>query len=119
LAAAAVASLAAVAAAWRKHDSSAAAALSNVLPLPPKLLLSPRFPTRCHCQQSRAFGGYLGKCLFTYRGISYQEVKSKRVLNLFTAQLLGKYYLFRDFQRVQIYSIAHKNQKRITAGTQC
>jgi hypothetical protein len=24
---------------------------------------------------------------------------------------------FRDFQRVQIYSIAHKNQKRITAGT--
>ncbi len=29
----------------------------------------------------------------------------------------GKRNLFRDFQRVQIYSIAHKNQKRITAGT--
>ena len=28
----------------------------------------------------------------------------------------GKGNLFRDFQRVQIYSIAHKNQKRITAG---
>jgi hypothetical protein len=53
-AAAAAASLAAVAAAWQKRDSSAAAALTNALPLPPKLLLSPRFPTRCHCQQSCA-----------------------------------------------------------------
>ena len=38
---------------------------------------------------------------------------------VFTAQLLGKWNLFRDFQQVQIYySIAHKKQKRITAGTQ-
>ena len=42
----------------------------------------------------------------------HQEVRSKRVLNLFTAQLLEKWNLFQDFQRVQIYSIAHKNQKK-------
>jgi hypothetical protein len=28
--------------------------LPNALPLPPKLLLSPHFPTRCHCQRSHA-----------------------------------------------------------------
>ena len=33
---------------------------------------------------------------------SHQEVKSKRVLNLFMAQLLRNRFLFQDFQRVQI-----------------
>ena len=50
----AVASLAAVAAAWQKRNSSAAAGLPNTLPLLPKLLLLPRFPTRFHCRQSCA-----------------------------------------------------------------
>jgi hypothetical protein len=47
----------------------------------------------------------------------HSEKKGRKSQFLFTAQLLGKWNLFRDFQRVQIYSIAHKNQKRITAGT--
>jgi hypothetical protein len=38
--------------------------------------------------------------------------KGRKSQFLFTAQLLGKWNLFRDFQRVQIYSIAHKKQKR-------
>jgi len=37
--------------------------------------------------------------------------KGRKSQFLFTAQLLGKWNLFRDFQRVQIYSIAHKKQK--------
>jgi hypothetical protein len=45
------------------------------------------------------------------------EQKAEKVFFIFTAQLLGKLNLFRDFQRVQIYSIAHKNQERISAGT--
>ena len=48
------ASLAAVAAYWQKCNSSAAAKLPNALPLLPKLLLLPRFLTRCHYQQSHA-----------------------------------------------------------------
>ena len=59
-----------------------------------------------------------GQSTFSRTEESYhQEVRSKRVLNLFMAQLLGKWNLFRDFQQVQIYSIAHKNQKRTTTGT--
>jgi hypothetical protein len=54
----------------------------------------------------------------TCGGIHSEKRKGRKSKFLFTAQLLGKWNLFRDFQRVQIYSIAHKKQKRITAGTQ-
>jgi hypothetical protein len=51
-------------------------------------------------------------------GIHSEKRKGRKSKFLFTAQLLGKWNLFRDFQQVQIYSIAHKKQKRLTAGTQ-
>jgi hypothetical protein len=66
--------------------------------------------------KSRAFLGEVH--VHVQRNHLTSKKRSRRVLNLFTAQLLGKWNLFRDFQQVQIYSIAHKNQKRITAGTQ-
>jgi hypothetical protein len=53
----------------------------------------------------------------TCGGIHSEKRKGRKSTFLFTAQLLGKWNLFQDFQRVQIYSIAHKKQKRITAGT--
>ena len=49
--------------------------------------------------------------------LDHQEVKSKRVLKLFTAQLLGKYYLDQIFSESKFRTIAHKNQKRINADT--
>ena len=50
----------------------------------------------------------------TCGGIHPEKRKGRKSTFLFTAQLLGKWNLFQDFQRVQIYSIAHKKQKRIT-----
>ena len=45
-------------------------------------------------------------------------IKQKQKKSIFIyGTTLRKTNLFRDFQRVQIYSIAHKNKKRITAVT--
>jgi len=46
-----------------------------------------------------------------------KKEKAEKVNFYLRHKLLGKWNLFRDFQRVQIYSIAHKKQKRIMAGT--
>jgi hypothetical protein len=49
---------------------------------------------------------------------SMQKKRQKKSIFIY-GTTFGKWNLFRDFQRVQINSISHKNQKRITAGTQC
>jgi hypothetical protein len=98
-------------------------------------VLPPRFPLRCHCRQSRCCrrasqraataeevalpGDDIKASVFSHTEESaLQEVKSKRVLNLFTAQLLGKYYLDQNFSKSKFRTIAHKNQKRIMGDTQ-
>ena len=47
--------------------------------------------------------------------LDHQEVKSKRVLKLFTAQLLGKYYLDQIFSESKFKTTitrSHMNRKR-------
>jgi hypothetical protein len=57
-------------------------------------------------------------CVFSHtEKFAHQEVKSKRVLNLFTAQLLGKLGFILRFSASPNLLCGSKNQKRITAGT--
>jgi len=54
----------------------------------------------------------------TCRGIHSKKRKGRKSLFLFTAQLLRKTNLAEIFSKSRSGTIAHKNQKRITAGTQ-
>jgi hypothetical protein len=54
----------------------------------------------------------------TYGGIHSEERKGTKSLFLFTAQLLRKTNLDPIFSESRSGMIAHKNKKRITAGTQ-
>jgi hypothetical protein len=53
----------------------------------------------------------------TCRGIQTEERKGRKSLFLFTAQLLRKTNLDPVFSESRSGTIAHKNKKRITAGT--
>ena len=81
----------------------------------------PRRPVNLHCRHGVPI--FLPLFQLELERLVEESIQKKRKGRksqfLFTAQLLGKWNLFRDFQRVQIYSIAHKKQKRITAGTHC
>jgi len=54
----------------------------------------------------------------TCGGIPPDERKGRKSLFLFTAQLLRKTNLAEIFSEARSGTIAHKNKKRITAGTQ-
>jgi hypothetical protein len=54
----------------------------------------------------------------TCGGIPTDERKGRKSLFLFTAQLLRKTNLAEIFSEARSGTIAHKNQKRITAATQ-
>jgi len=55
----------------------------------------------------------------TCGGIHSEKRKGRKSLFLFTAQLLRKTNLAEIFSEARSGTIAHKNQKRITAGTHC
>jgi hypothetical protein len=57
--------------------------------------------------------------IHTYGGIHSEERKGRKSLFLFAAQLLRKTNLDPIFSKSRSGTIAHKNKKRITAGTHC
>ena len=57
------------------------------------------------------------EALYLWRNPVFRIKKAEKVNFYLRHNFKGKWNLSLDFQRIQIYSIANKNQKRITADT--